>query len=902
MSHLMNRSHLDPDEAILSSSRFLARTGFWELVVTATLVAMSTALAWLRPRRRARQTTAPADHSEPAGARLGEPNSVPPERPIAYRSVSAHFEATAHARPDQVALRTASETLTYRDLLAGMHRWATVGRRDSRAPAALVSASLDSGTVSLILGMFAARTTVVTLDPATPSNRADTISAILEKHGYDVARVDPRTDSAPGAAGVGNVPGLDDVTSIQFTSGSTGVPKAVLHTNGLWLADAQLLNDRFGLADGCKVALCMPISFAGGLNVLIGSLLGGAEVIGIDPREHTPREAFAHINSSGAQSITCTPAFVDVLHTAAQGAVLPQVTRIVATGEAMHARHVRLARELAPNAVITNWVGSTETLAIASHDIPPHAPLPHGIVPVGIPAPHKKIEIGDDGAVSITSRYFGVGYLDPAATTASFTEHPDGTTTYAGGDVGRWDPHGNLVLSGRADSTVKIRGYLVEPAEIEVTLLSYADIREAVVTSDRSGPPTLTAYVAPSTTTRTPAVAELRTRLHRDLPPWMVPTHIVVLPALPRGDRGKIDRMALPRPCRPAFDPPRGPQEALVSRVWAEVLHVESIGRADSFYAMGGDSMSVAQMLVALRESHGIALHPNDLASAPTVSEFADKIAKGGGTAGVTHSLPGGQELSLTTVPLRAVSPTTVGTPLFCFSGAGASALCFAPLAQRVGGETAVYAFEPKGLQKRAVPDLSVRGAARRHLTDLRHIQPTGPYTLIGHSLGAHIALEVARMLEEDGAEVEMLIMLDPWLSPKVAKEARNELPDVTVTLEHREAAGGMDLWWERQRQVPLAGLFFGGYERRTMAIEEVGMMTGYAHHPLPWAGRAQVVLSHLNRDDPRLWPRILTGDVDVRVVDCDHHSIVREPHVGTVVDMILRNEVDYSLPGSATG
>ncbi|MET0898795.1 MAG: alpha/beta fold hydrolase [Mycobacterium sp.] len=909
----MNRPDLTHDEAILSSSRFLAMSGFWEFVGAVAVLALSTALAWVWRRTRAHRPAGTAGEA-PAGDRpvvagYNAPNSVPPERPIEYRSVSAHFEATAHARADQVALRTASETLTYRDLLSGMHRWTTVVQRDpvspdsgspdSASPAVLVSASMDADTVSLILGMFAAGTTVVTLDPATPSNRANTISAILEGHGYDVARIDPRTDS-PGAGSVGAAPGLDDVTSIQFTSGSTGVPKAVLHTNGLWLADAQLLNDRFGLADGRKVALCMPISFAGGLNVLIGSLLGGAEIIGIDPREHTPREAFARIANSGAEAITCTPAFVDVLHTAAQGAALPLVTRIVATGEAMHARHVRLARELAPNAVITNWVGSTETLAIASHDIPPDAPLPQGIIPVGIPAPHKKIEIGDDGAVSITSRYFGAGYLDPAATTASFVAYPDGSTTYAGGDIGRWDTHGNLVLSGRADSTVKIRGYLVEPAEIEVTLLSYDDVREAVVTSARSGPPTLTAYVAPSTTTRTPAVAELRTRLHRDLPPWMVPTHIVVLPALPRGDRGKIDRLALPQPSRPAFDPPRGPQEALVSRVWAEVLHVESIGRADSFYAMGGDSMSVTQMLVALKDSHGIALHPTDLASAPTVAEFADKIVTGGGAG--ARCLPGGQPLSLTTVPLRAVSPTTVGPPLFCFSGAGASALCFAPLAERVGSETAVYAFEPKGLQTRAVPDLSVRGAARRHLTDLRHIQPTGPYTLIGHSLGAHIALEVARLLEADGAEIDMVVMLDPWLSPKVAKEARQELPDVTVTLENRDAAGGMDLWWARQKQLPLAGLFFGGYERRTMAIEEIGMMTGYAHHPQPWAGRAQVVLSHLNHDDPRLWPRILTGDVDVRVVDCDHHSIVREPHVGTVVDMIRPARVDYALPGRATG
>lgn len=803
-------------------------------------------------------------------------SEVPPERPIVHRSVPDHLEATARQRLEQVALHGTTGAVTYGDLLAAVHRWTT--GRSSSTEAALVPASLDPATVALILGKFASRIPVVTVDPATPDNRTAVIASILGARGYDVEWVDPQSASPDGPGADGDGPGLDDVTSIQFTSGSTGTPKAVLHTHGLWLADAQLLNDRFGLADGRKVALCMPISFAGGLNVLIGSLLGGAEVIGVDPREHTGRQAFARIRSSGAEVITCTPAFIDVLHTAAQGATLPGITRIVATGEPIHARHIRLARELAPRAVVTNWVGSTETLAIASYDIGPQAPMPHGVIPVGIPSPHKRIDVRADGAVTITSRYLGGGYLDPDAASASFTENADGTTTYSGGDIGRWDPDGNLVLSGRADSTVKIRGYLVEPTEIEVTLLSYDDIREAVVMPDRGAPVTLTAYVAPTTTGRTPSIADLRTRLHRDLPPWMVPAHIVALPALPRGDRGKIDRNALPRPSRPSFDPPRGHDEKLVGRIWAEVLRVDTVGRGDSFYALGGDSMSVMQMLVAIREAHGISLQPTDLASAPTLAQFAAAVAGGGS--------PSARVLNPTTVPLRALSPSTRGNPLFCFTGAGASALCFSPLAERVGPHTAVYAFEPKGLAQRAIPDFSIRRAARRHVSDLRRIQPTGPYTLVGHSLGAHIALEAARMLEGDGAVVDRVVMLDPWLPPQVAREARQERPDVAVTL-HTKAAADWDLWWARQKRIPFAGLFFGGYQRRMLAIEELGMMSVFFHRPQPWSGRVLLLLSHLNQDDPGLWPRILTGDVDVDVVDCDHHSIVREPHVAAVADRI---------------
>ncbi|MGK2855357.1 MAG: alpha/beta fold hydrolase, partial [Microbacteriaceae bacterium] len=420
--------------------------------------------------------------------------------------------------------------------------------------------------------------------------------------------------------------------------------------------------------------------------------------------------------------------------------------------------------------------------------------------------------------------------------------------------------------------------YLVAPAEIEATLLSYADVREVAVIADTSGPPTLIAYVAAVAEARTPAVAELRARLHRDLPAYMVPAHIVVLGELPRGDRGKVDRRALPAVGRSEFDPPRGQQESSLARLWSEVLHIEKVGRTDGFYALGGDSLAVTQMLMRVREEHGIALNPSDLAGAPSVAEFADKLTRSGSG--------GSPQLSPTMVALRPVSAKTVDTALFCFTGAGASSLCFVPLAERVGSRTAVYAMEPKGLERRAVPDLSVHAAARRHVRSLRQVQSHGPYILIGHSLGAHIALEAARILENDGETVELLVLLDPWLSPQAAKQARGDLPDVTVTIQETMPTDARS-WWEHQKKVPLAGLFVGDHRRKTAAIEEVGIMTGLRYVPRPWAGRALVVLSHLNRDDPRLWPRILVGDLTVRQLECTHMSIVREPHIGAVLQMV---------------
>lgn len=810
----------------------------------------------------------------------------PPIRPLALRSVPAAFEEVARTRLRQVAVRTATDTATYGTLLAAAHLVANGHPRGPRN-AVLVPAALRPATVSTILGLFASRAVSVMIDPALPDHRLQTITDILTSHDYDVSTAEvpsvlPVETPIPDR-GLGERVGLDDVTSIQFTSGSTGTPKAVLHPHGMWLCDAELFAARFGITAGRPIALGMPVSFGAGLNVLIGSLLCGAEVVAVEPRDATAAEALDRIRASNARVLVCTPAFLVALHDAARAAVLPALERIVTTGEPAYARHVRLARALAPGAVFTNWVGSSEASAISTHDIDPGAPLPHEVLPAGKAAPHKRIELDPEGAVSITSAYLALGYLDPDAASSRFVSHRDGSRTFFGGDVGRFDASGDLILLGRTGSAVKVRGYLVEPAEVESALLRYDDVREAVVTTEAGESVTLTAYVAPSTTTRTPSVADLRSRLHRDLPPWMVPTHVVVLSALPRTERGKVDRTALPEPVFHGGESPRGELETAVARLWGEVLGVVDVGRSDSFYSLGGDSLTGTQMLREVSATFGVALDQSDLAAAPCLADFASTLsaARQRRRRRVDRMRRGPS-----TVPLRPVSPTTAGPPLHCFTGAGASSLCFVPLTRRVDPRTAVYAYEPKGLERRAVPDLSVVRAARRHLADLRTVQPHGPYVLLGHSLGAHIALETARLLDEAGEQVELLVMLDPWLPPRAAREARRDLPGATVTLQ-QTVPTDIRSWWDHQKSVPLAGLLVGGQRRRSAAIEEVGLITGMRYRPTPWPGRALLVRSHLNLDDPRLWQRILTGDLSVGVVDCDHHSIVREPHIARVVELI---------------
>lgn len=832
-----------------------------------------------------------------------------PELDLEYSSVPACFEQVAVERRAQTALRTGERSMTYGELQAAAERWtrALRARSDPGAAVALI-ADLSPDTAALILGSFAACAPLVPLDPGLPDERLAQIFAALSERGHRVGTVvdgdrrPPATESSPSDPAVRPPLRPQSVTSIQFTSGSSGEPKAVLHVHGTWLADWILLQDRFGIGAGTVVALCMPVSFAAGLNVLIGSLLSGALVIAIDPRNCTPEDALARLRS--ADVVMCTPSFLQSLTDTARTGTRPAddpvtrtldgVRRIVTTGEPVYSNVLRRARKLAPNAVLTNWAGSSETLGIAHYDIRPGDEVPVGVIPAGRAAPYKRLDVDDSGRLTVTSPYLAAGYLDPAGAATTFVDNLDGSRTFVTNDRARISESGELVVLGRMDAAVKIRGYLVEPAEVEAALLGCAGVREALVVARHNRQaPVLAAYVAPTPGTRSPAVADIRAQLHARLPSWMVPTHIVMLAALPRNDRGKVDRQALPAPRRGPITRPEAGLEAEIASLWADVLHLDTVGRDENFYALGGDSLNVQQVLGAVGSRYHTALMPSDLAAAPTVAQFATLLdTRRGGAPGRMRPAP-------TTVVLRAPDATTRDT-WFCFAGAGASALSFAPLADRVGADTAVVAFQAQGLENRALPDWTVAAAARRHLAAILESPVAGPYTLIGHSLGAFVATEVANRLRELGHQVDLVAMLDPFLPARTVRAARRVLPDATSTLLEQDPVDRSVLWRRRLR-LPLAGLAGRTPGHKVQALREVGVRVGRLHKPRRYDGRTLLVLSTFNLDDARVWPQLLTGDLQIERVNCDHDSVIREPHIRRVVDLVAAARHQSRVAGSSS-
>ncbi|MEV7230846.1 non-ribosomal peptide synthetase [Polymorphospora sp. NPDC051019] len=758
---------------------------------------------------------------------------------------------------------------------------------------------------------------LVDLAPALAAPAADPYTADPAPYTLDPNphRPNPAAARATGPAGLAGPagPAGTDPALVVFTSGSTGRPKGVVLTHDMLLNEAYGGLDRLHISPADRVALVLPAAFMAGLTVLVFALLNGAGVYAYDPRVRGIRDLPAWLAAQGVTTVHLTPSLLrSLLAVLGPGQRLDGLRLVTTCGEAVHGRDVAALRPHLPaGCTYTSWSGSSEIGHLAFHPIAPADPVPEGIVPVGRPAPGKDVTLlGDDGhpvpdggtgELVVTSAYLSAGYWNaPEETAARFTPLPDGRVAYRTGDLGRFDADGTLHLMGRRDSAVKIRGYLVEPAEVEAALLASPLVAEAVVVATRNGtePVALTAYVAPHRTAGTPAPATLRRFLRERLPSWMVPAAIVVLPGLPRNERGKVDRVALPPPPpEPDAVPPRSHWEVIVADLWAHVLDLESVGIHDDFMRLGGDSLAAEELLAAAQDRLGIRLTSADLAQAPTVAEFARLVADSS-RAAPRHP---------TTVTLRAPAAGTAPgggdadePPLFCFAGAGGLGFSFLPLARRLPGTRPVHAIQAYGLENRGRPDWSVRAAARRHLRTVRELRPHGPYLLAGHSLGGLIAIEVAHELAAAGEDVPLLVVLDSYLPADARKmtyagpTARDEPAPDRAGARLRRAVRGLratadglrgdsrELWSYRLR-LPLAGVVpFDGITQYGVFFEQGHLLTR-RHRVRPWPGRALLFLAADHPDDGAGWTDALTGPVDVHRVACDHPSVLREPHVGTV-------------------
>lgn len=869
------------------------------------------------------------------------------------RSLVERWREVAHALPDRPALHSSRSHFTFAEadrlsdiLAAGL--MAELQDDDPEVPVALCVGHDAVGLIGVLAVMKIGRILVV-LDPHLPAPRLRVISeaagatacvadagswALAEELGAPLTRVlrleqlmsgdAPEGTALEALVDVGQLRSGQDPAAVVFTSGSTGRPKGVIQTHDVTLNDAYANRLGFGFTPQDRITLVLPYGFAAGYYLIFIALLNGVGLWCFDPRDGGTRGLIKWIDQNQLDVLVCSPHLARSVADALGPDQRLNSLRILATvGEAVHGRDVELFRShLRPECSFFNWTGSSEMGTLAIFEITGDAAIPSGTVPAGHFVANKDAHLqgenggpvaaGEPGELIAASDYLSGGYWrDEAGTAARFDIGPDGRRRCHQGDLARFDENGNLVLLGRADAAVKVRGYLVEPSEIEAACLSADGVKEVVVVTvaNPPAPTALIAYVVPDPSLRTASTAALRRHLRQLLPEYMIPTDIVLLSELPRNERGKVDRPNLPRvDHRERSRPPVNHREIVMADLWADILGLDFIGADDDFMALGGDSLSAEEMLAVVRERLGVSLASTDLIEAPTLSEFTRRVAQG------TASLPSHPDV----VTLQAKGSLD---PLFCFAGSGALALTFLPLSRHFP-DRPVYAFQAHGLERRAIPDWSVEAAARRYLKIVRIIQPRGPYLFVGHSFGGLIALETARLLTDAEEQVGFVALLDTYLPRNVGKVPTltfEPLPDrpiestawqTTKRLAHRQfrrvLPDGLPALrqWNRQARGYLAGIVPFSGQRQFDAFFDHGAVTGRHYKIYPYGGRALVILADNNPDGPQPWAAILTGPHSFVNIPTEHSSLLREPHA-TVLATALKEAMsgfDESIPAATSG
>ncbi len=445
----------------------------------------------------------------------------------------------------------------------------------------------------------------------------------------------------PGGAGLaGAVAGHPDrLAYVMLTSGSTGGAKgvAVTHRDVLELAGDRIWRG----GDHARVLFHSAQAFDATVYELWVPLLTGGAVVVCPVPELDVAALQGLVAGYGLTALWLTAGLFRLVAAESPGC-LAGVRQVWTGGDVVPAAAARAVLSACPGLVLVDGYGPTETTVFATRHVMRSAAEVPDVVPIGRPMDRTRVFVLDAGLrlvpPGVTGELYiggaGVarGYLNRAGLTAArFVADPfgpAGARVYRTGDLVRWTADGLLVFAGRADDQVKLRGFRVEPGEVEAALAGCPQVAQAVVVAreDRPGVKRLVAYLVPAAGAASFDPGPVREQLAAVLPDYMVPAALVPLDALPLTPNGKVDRPALPVPEFTGSAAPRAPRtaaERALCQVFAQVLGVPEPGIDDGFFELGGDSI-IAIRLVARARARGLVLTPREVFQHRTITALAN--------------------------------------------------------------------------------------------------------------------------------------------------------------------------------------------------------------------------------------------------------------------------------------
>ncbi len=860
--------------------------------------------------------------------------------------------------PDAVAASCGDAALTYRELDRRVGRAAARLSRLGVGPEDVVAILSWRGLDFLVtlLAVLRAGGVYLPLDPRHPPLRRAQVLArsgartVVAADRHDAALAESLDEIAgsprPGVvlledllAGDGEegAPSRRELPSqlayVIYTSGTTGVPKGPMVDHAGLINHLNLMASTLDLREGDVVAQTASQCFDISIWQFLTPLLVGARVhIVPDEIVQDPSRLIGELVLARVSIFEPVPSLLQILldeveeRAGGSGLDLSRLRWVIPTGEAVPAELCRRWFETFPRVPLLNAYGPAECADdVSFHVLREAAPDEGASVSIGRPVENLRLYLldadvhpqprGVAGEIFVGGEGVGRGYAgDPATTAASFVPDPfaaeAGRRLYRTGDLGRYLEDGRLDFLGRSDHQVKVRGFRIEPGDVEAVLCQHPGLRQAVVVArEEKGGKILVAYVVSAPAAPAPGTGELRGFLGERLPEYMVPAAFVVLESLPLTANGKVDRRALPAPgndllaSRSQTQAPRDEVERRLVAIWEELLGLAPIGIADSFFELGGHSLLAVRLMSRLRRDFDFDLPLAPLFQQPTIEHLATILR--------------GRALSPRHQVLVSLRPDGARRPLFCVHPVGGNVFCYLELVSHLPEGRSVYGLQSPDPVADAEVFTGIKAMAAHYLRAVREVQPEGPYLLCGWSTGGVIAFEMARQLRAAGEEIGLLALLDAHLAR--SGERSQELTEAEmILLFARDLAGlsgeelaslpleGPDLLARLHEMARASGLLAadvdlemaryhytlfeknfrawaayegGGFDGEILLVRPRGNLLAF------WLGRGG------GAEDPLPFWKQLAGDrVEVQHVPGDHHSILRGKGAREIAELLARH------------
>ncbi|WP_406361929.1 amino acid adenylation domain-containing protein [Streptomyces sp. NBC_00715] len=703
-------------------------------------------------------------------------------------TLPALFQSQVALTPRKPAVLASDTDLTYGELNERANRLAHHLIAHGVGPEQFVALALPrtAQTMVALLAVLKAGAAYMPVDPAYPADRiaymlqdADPALVLTVAETERMLPEGSRTprlvlDSPEVVAALESRPATDPTDRdrigvlrqphpayIIYTSGSTGRPKGVVVTHANVANLVAWARDEFGEQRLAHVLFSTSLNFDVSVFEMFGPLLTGGRIevlrdlLALGDRDADDRSS---VLVSGVPSA--------LARIVSQGDVRAAADTVVFCGEALTAQAATEVRDELGAGRVYNIYGPTEATVYAtvwSTDAPVT-----GAPSIGRPLHNTQTYVLDGGLRPVPAGVTGELYIAGAGLARGYFGRPDltagrfvadpfgpaGTRMYRTGDLARWSGEGLLEFLGRVDDQVKIRGFRIELGEIEAVLSRVAGLAQVAVLAreDQPGDKRLVAYVVAEPGNDAPDTEALRAHAAGLLPEYMVPSAFVVLDRLPLTTNGKLNRRALPAPvfaADAAGRGPRNPREEILCGLFAEILGVPTVGIDDNFFELGGHSLLAVQLISRIRDVLGDGLAIRAVFAAPTVATLVEQLGRSSG----------GEEFDV----LLPIKDHGGGSSVFCVHPVSGIGWCYAPLAGIASPEHSVYALQARGLDGEDALPGSIQEMAADYVRQIRAVQESGPYHLMGWSFGGVVAHEMAVQLRARGERVVTLALLDSY-------------------------------------------------------------------------------------------------------------------------------------------